>query len=294
MIRFVIVPIIGEWHMAIDSIGKVAILEPLGSGANSQIFRVRREADSREYALKIVPIETEEDKKYLEQARHELRVSQMLDHPNCIKIYCLETEGLFRVKKAKLLIEYVNGKTLDQVKLLSVPKLLRVFVQVADGMAHMHKKGVYHADMKPGNVMLMRANVKILDYGLAWIKGEVKDRVQGTPEYMAPETINHKFVNERSDIFNFGATMYRLVTLQLPPKIAPDLDGLGTTEEMYKEELKPVKSLNKGCPDELADLIHRCLAFKAHGRPDRMSTIQGELDHIADRFGASEDPADWE
>ena len=280
--------------MVVDSIGKVAILEPLGSGANSQIFKVRREADSREYAMKIVPIETDEDKKYLEQAKHELRVSHLLDHPNCIKIHCLETEGLFRVKKAKLLVEYVNGKTLDHVKLLSVPKLLRVFVQVADGMAHMHKKGVYHADMKPSNVMLSRANVKILDYGLSWIKGETKDRVQGTPEYMAPETVNHKLINERSDIFNLGAMMYRLVTLQLPPRIMPENDGLGMTEELYAEQLKPVKECNKGCPVELADLIHRCLTFQAHGRPDRMSTIQGELDHIADRFGASEDPADWE
>jgi serine/threonine protein kinase len=280
--------------MLIDSIGKVAILEPLGSGANSQIFKVRREADGREYALKVVPIESEEDKKYLEQARHELRVSHMLDHPNCIKIHCLETEGLFRVKKAKLLIEYVNGKTLDHVKLLSVPKLLRVFVQVADGLAHMHKRGVFHADMKPSNVMLSRANVKILDYGLAWIKGEVKDRVQGTPEYMAPETVNHKLVNERSDIFNFGAMMYRLVTLQLPPRITPEADGLGMTDKFYAEQLKPVKECNKGCPEELANLIHQCLLFKAHHRPEKMCAIQGELDHIADRFGASEDPADWE
>jgi serine/threonine protein kinase len=279
--------------MPIDSIGKVAILETLGTGANSTIFRVRREADNREYALKIVPVEDEEDKKFLEQAKHELKVSQKLDHRNCVKVHCLETEGLFRVKKAKLLVEFVNGKTLDKVKLLGVPKLLRVFTQVAEGMAHMHKKGVYHADMKPGNVMLSKANVKILDYGLAWIKGESKDRVQGTPEYLAPETIAHKIVNERTDIFNFGVTMYRLVTLQLPPRIIPNDDGLGTTEETYAEELKPVRELNKGCPEPLAKLIHHCLCFKATGRPETMAQIQGFLDRLADEHGASEDPADW-
>lgn len=279
--------------MTIDSIGKVAILETLGAGANSTIFKVRREADNREYALKVVPIETEEDKKFLEQAKHEVKVSHLLDYRNCIKVHCLETEGLFRVKKAKLLIEYVNGKTLDKVKLLGVPKLLRVFTQVADGLAHMHKKGVFHADMKPNNVMLSRANVKILDYGLAWIKGESKDRVQGTPEYLAPETVSHKLVNERSDIYNFGATMYRLVTLKLPPRILPNEDGLGMTEEIYAEQLKPVKELNKGCPDDLAQIIHACLCYKAHGRPEKMSQIQGDLDRLADHFGASEDPADW-
>ena len=72
--------------------------------------------------------------------------------------------------------------------------------------------------MKPNNILLSRsADVKIIDYGLAWIKGEPKERVQGTPEYMAPETGRHKLINERTDIFNFGATMYRLVTFRLPP-----------------------------------------------------------------------------
>lgn len=279
--------------MAIDFIGKVAILETLGTGANSTIFRVRREADNREYALKVVPIEDEDDKKFLDQAKHELKVSRKLDHRNCIKVHCLETEGLFRVKKAKLLVEYVNGKTLDRVKLLGVPKLLRVFTQIADGLAHMHKKGIFHADMKPNNVMLSKANVKILDYGLAWVKGEAKDRVQGTPEYLAPETVTHKVVNERTDIFNFGVTMYRLVTLKLPPRITPGEDGLGTTEEIYAEQFTPVKDLNKGCPEPLARLIHDCLSYKAHGRPETMAQIQGLLDRLADEHGASEDPADW-
>jgi serine/threonine protein kinase len=279
--------------MAVDRIGKVTILETLGTGANSTIFKVRRDEDSKEYALKVVTIEDEEDKKFLDQAKHEVRVSHLLDHKNCIKVHCLETEGLFRVKKAKVLVEYVNGKTLDKAKLLGVPKLLRVFVQIADGLAHMHKKGVFHADMKPNNVMLSRANVKIIDYGLAWIKGESKDRVQGTPEYIAPETVNHKLINERTDMFNFGATMYRLVTLKLPPTIAPNADGLGMTAKLYDEMLVPVMQLNKGCPKALADIIHHCLQFDAHKRPERMSVIQGELDQLADEFGASEDPADW-
>jgi eukaryotic-like serine/threonine-protein kinase len=147
--------------------------------------------------------------------------------------------------------------------------------------------------MKPNNVMLSKANVKILDYGLSWIRGEAKDRVQGTPEYIAPETIAHKLINERTDIFNFGVTMYRLVTLKLPPTITPNEDGLGMTPEIYAEQLKPVKELNKGCPDELANLIQSCIQFNALHRPEKMAGIQGELDRMADEFGASEDPADW-
>src|SRR5437588_546166 len=110
--------------MAAEKIGKFQVLETLGTGAHSTILRVRRDADGKEYALKVVPVGGEEDKKYLEQARHEFRVGQMLNHPNLIKVFAFETESdwLFRVKQAKLLIEYANGKTLDQVQLLNPAK----------------------------------------------------------------------------------------------------------------------------------------------------------------------------
>lgn len=278
--------------MKLDKIGKVQILNTLGQGAHSSILHVRRAEDGREYALKIVPIESEEDKKFLEQAKHEFRVGQMLNHPSLVKVYCFETEQdwLFRVKKAKLLLEYVPGQTLDKAKLLNIPKILRVFEKVAAGLVHMHKQGVIHADLKPNNIMLGRGtNAKILDYGLAWVKGEPKDRVQGTLEYMAPETAQHKLINERTDIFNFGATMYRVVTLKLPPKVVSDLEGVDMDEKTYHGMLKPVRELNPGCPAPLADLIHRCLSFNALKRPERMSEIQGILDQLADEAAAKLD-----
>src|SRR5881398_1124299 len=98
--------------MTIDKIGKFQVLGTLGKGANSSILHVRRSADSKNYALKVVPIGGPEDKKYLDQARHEHAIAQLFDHPNLIKIYTLEVERdwLFRVRRAHLLIEYVNGK----------------------------------------------------------------------------------------------------------------------------------------------------------------------------------------
>src|SRR5262249_3743048 len=154
---------------------------------------------------------SQEEQKFLEQARHEYRVAGMLTHPNLIKIHALEVkrDWLFRIRKVHLLIEFVNGKTLDAVPSLSMPRLVQIFAKVATGLMHMHRRGVYHADIKPNNVLLSRSgDVKIIDYGLAWIKGEVKGRVQGTPEYMAPEQAQKGLVDERTDIFNFGATMY--------------------------------------------------------------------------------------
>jgi eukaryotic-like serine/threonine-protein kinase len=278
----------------VDKIGKFSVVETLGSGAHSSILHVRRDEDGKDYALKLVPIDGKDDLKYLEQAKHEFRVGQMLNHPNLVKVYCLELEqGWFSgPKKAKLLIEYVPGTPMDQLTLMRLPKMLRVFERIADGLTHMHKQGVIHADLKPNNLILGRGTaVKVIDYGLAWIKGEPKDRVQGTPEYIAPETVSHKLVNERTDIYNFGATMYRLATLQLPPSGAPVAEGVPMTEKWYKEQFKPVKQLNPMAPQGLADLIESCLSFKAAKRPERMSEVQGVLDQLADEAAAKGDPS---
>ena len=227
-------------------------------------------------------------KNILEQAKHEFRVGSMFDHPNLVKVYCLETESnwLFRIKKAKLLIEFVPGKTLDKAKLIRMPRMLRVFEKIASGLVHMHKHGVFHADLKPGNIMLAPGlKVKILDFGLARVKKDPpKDRVQGTLEYMAPETGSHKLVNERTDIYNFGATMYRLATFELPPRAVPDPSGLPMGHKVVDQTIKPVKKLNPSAPDALCDLIHTCLSHKANDRPSRMSEVQSVLDRLADEY----------
>jgi serine/threonine protein kinase len=284
--------------MALDKIGKFQVLATLGAGAHSSILHIRREEDGKEYALKVVSIDGDEEKKFIDQAEHELRVSRLLNHPNLVKVHLLELEkgflGLGGVKKARLLIEYVKGETLDKAKLIKPARLLRIFQQIAAGLAHMHQKGVLHADMKPNNVMVGRGNaVKILDYGLAWIKGEPKDRVQGTPEYMAPETATRKMVSERTDIYNFGATMYRLTTFQLPPNVLPT-EGMELKEKQFAGLLKPVRDLAPNTPPKLAELIEQCLQFDAHKRPATMTDIHNVLDALADEAEAKLSPDELE
>jgi serine/threonine protein kinase len=273
----------------ITSIGKFQVLGTLGTGANSTILHVRRSADSKQYALKVVPLTGKEDQKFLEQAQHEFQVAQLLDHPNLVKIYALETprDWLFRVRKVHLLIEYVNGKTLDTLARIPLPMLVQIFERVASGMVHLHRRGVFHADLKPNNILLSRAGeVKVIDYGLAWIKGQPKGRVQGTPEYMAPEQARQTLVNERTDIYNFGATMYRLVTWRNPPSAVNDKpsEGIKLNAKLWENLLKPVKELNPQAPAELCNLIHKCMAFNANQRPERASEVQGALDHLAEKL----------
>jgi serine/threonine protein kinase len=269
------------------TIGKFQVIETLGTGAHSTILHIRRSTDSTHYALKVVPIEGPDELKYLEQAKYEFRVARMLNHPNLIKIYAMESpkDWLFRIRKVHLLLEYVNGKTLDTMPRIPMPQLVQLFERVAAGLVHMHRRGVYHGDVKPNNVLLSRAgDVKIIDYGLAWIKGEHKGRVQGTPEFMAPESLKHGLVNESTDIYNFGATMYRLVAWRNPPPAMSQENGIALDAKTWHRLLKPAQECNAEAPPALCELIHRCLSYNPPQRPERVSEVQGALDHLAEEL----------
>jgi serine/threonine protein kinase len=274
----------------IGSIGKFQVLGTLGTGAHSTILHIRRHADGKQYALKVVPLGGAGDQKFQEQAQHEFRIAQLLDHPNLARVYGLETvrDWLFRPRKLHLLIEYVKGRTLDTYPRITVPRLVQIFIQVAAGLAHMHRRGVFHADLKPNNIILSKAGeVKIIDFGLAWQRGESKGRIQGTPEYMAPEQVKQRIVNERTDIYNFGATMYRLVALRLPPPSLVEGSDLQLDSRRRADLLKPVGECNPEAPPELCDLIHRSLASAPAKRPEKVTEIQEALEELCNQLAYS-------
>jgi serine/threonine protein kinase len=273
--------------MSAFSIGTFTVVGTLGTGAHSSILHIRRSADSKHYALKVVPLAGAADMKFYEQAQQEYAVGQLLDHPNLIKVYALETvkDWLFRVRKVHLLIEYVNGQTLDTCPPLRLPLLVQVFERVASGLVHMHRRRVCHADLKPNNILISRTgDVKVLDFGLATIKGEKRDRIQGTPEYIAPEQARHKMVNERTDIYNFGATMYRMLTFRLPPCVIADEGGLPIDGQTWQHLFKPVQEYNAQAPKALCELVQSCLAYRAELRPERVSEVHGTLKHLAEKL----------
>jgi len=278
-----------------EKIGAFQVLSHLGEGAHSSIMQIRRNSDGRQYALKIVKIEDAEDEKFLEQAEHEFEVAQKLDHPNLIKIYCLEKIKAFsifgsKVKEARQLIEFVNGKTLDKFKIIPIGILLQIFRDVASALVMMHRRNIYHGDLKPNNILLSKSgNVKVFDFGLSWVKGQEKNRIQGTPEYMAPEQVK-KTVNEKTDIFNFGATMYRLLTWHFIPLVMPiGENAVPVNEETFKRNLKPVCERNPNCPKNLAKLVEHCLAFRSSQRPETMSEVHEDLVVLVQKHVKAED-----
>ena len=240
------------------------IVRPLGNGAGSTILLIRdKAAGGKRYALKVVKRQSPDDDVYIAQAQLEFAVSQRLNHPTIVKIYDIRLKrSLFRVAGVELLEEYVDGKTLDEIEAPEMGQLVLIFRKVCSGLNHMHRRGVYHGDLKPSNIMLSRAGeVKLIDFGTAWIRGQEKNRVQGTPQYMAPEQAFERVVDQRTDIYNFGATMYRMFTGRYAQQ------GILRPDEAPVRTLVPPIEINPKIPGTLNETIMACLELTPERRP---------------------------
>jgi len=190
----------------------------------------------------------------------------------------------FKIATVELLLEYIDGRTLDDLEMPERGQLVLIFLHVASALGHMHRRGVYHGDLKPGNLMLSKAGeVKIIDFGTAWIKGEDKGRVQGTPQYMAPEQATDKMVNERTDIYNLGATMYRMFTGHYA-----NASGVpGSAEGVLGRRAKipsPIE-LEPAIPGTLSEAIMSCLHRNPNARPAGTFEVINQLKAVARYMG---------
>jgi len=254
------------------------VLKPLGTGAGSTILLISdKEAGGKRYALKVVRRLSADDDIYVNQARHEFEVAQRLRHPAIIKIYdCRTKRAWFRVSGIELLMEYVEGRSLEEVEMAKIGPLVIVFHQVASALVHMHRRGIYHGDLKPSNIMVTKTGrVKLIDFGTAWIKGQEKWRVQGTPSYMAPEQGTDRIVDDRTDIYNFGATMYRMFTGRYANPETP-MTGGGDMRKL----VAPIE-VNKQIPGTLNETIMACLQWQPERRPAGMFEVEHQLKAVA-------------
>lgn len=252
----------------------------MGRGAASTILKIRRRADDRIYALKSYTVGSADDLKYIVQAENEFAVGKSLHHPNLAKVYALEiSRKLFRVSGARVLIEYVCGLPLSECSQLPLYRLMRIFFKVADGLHYMHGQGFFHADLKPENVMVTPdVQVKVIDFGLAWRDGDKKDRVQGTLDYLAPEQARRKIVNARTDIFNFGATMYRVLSGKPVPGQLRDAE---TKKLGGGDTLVPlIQQSNSAVPNEMDEFVRQCIRLDPAERPKCMELVRDRLAEI--------------
>jgi Tol biopolymer transport system component len=170
-------------------------------------------------------------------------------------------------------MEYLEGQNLsERLKSgqLSIDEILRHAMQIADALHRTHRKHVIHGDLKPGNVMITKSGVKLLDFGLAQLRvtsssleetnsltlGATRD-MMGTPQYMAPEQVEQRGADSRSDIFAFGALLYEMLTGQ---KAFPGKSTAGVFAAILREDPPPPSSKRPGVPLALDQLVAACLA----------------------------------
>jgi eukaryotic-like serine/threonine-protein kinase len=262
---------------------KYRVVNQLGTGAGSTILLISdKTKGGKRYALKVVRKQDEDDEVYVQQALTEFEAGQKLNHPAIAKVYdCRLKRAWFKVKGVELLLEYVEGKTLDEIEAPQLGQLVLIFCQVASALAHMHRREVYHGDLKPANIMLTKTGqVKLIDFGTAWVRGQEKNRVQGTPQYIAPEQAAERVVGKKTDVYNFGATMYRMLTGRYAQQ--------GIPKPGEDRKLTPPNKVNARIPASLNELIVACLALDPARRPPGMFEVREQLSAIAKEMGLAE------
>ncbi len=273
------------------------ILQHLGRGAGSHIYRAKDLSTGKEVALKRLIRASEEDDKYLVQAEREYDVARRVNHPNLRR--CFEkrvTREGDVVREMLLVMELIVGRTLENHRPREPLKSIRIFLGVARALEALHEMGIVHCDVKPRNVMLVEdGSIKLIDYGQTCLIGTAKDRVQGTPDFLAPEQVRMDRLDVRTDVFGLGATMYWAVTghgLVTPRPSAsgdpwPSSDGgllswSGPT---------PPHKLRDGVPVELSDLIMWACNERPDARPASLSAVLVALEKLGPGPDGGEPPS---
>jgi len=249
------------------------VVKYLGSGARSSIWSVRDRRTGRMFALKRVVRRDPADERFLEQAENEFAIASRLDHPvirRCEEIR--RVRRWLKVREIHMIMEYCEGKSVQENRPSGVPEALRIFTQVAEGLHYMHKVGLLHADIKPNNIIVSAQGVvKVIDLGQGCEIGTVKERIQGTPDFIAPEQVSRHPLDARTDVFNFGAALYWTLTGQAIKTVLPKTaDSIQLKDQL---NLTPAGELNREVPAALGGLVADCVAFNPTKRPVSMEPV---------------------
>ena len=175
-----------------------------------------------------------------------------------------------------LSMEMFEAKTLEESPNLSLLDVLLVFRMVASGLNAMHQQGFVHCDIKPNNILLNKSgSIKIIDLGQSCKIGTTKQRIQGTPDYIAPEQVKRKPLVPKTDIFNLGATMYWALTGENITTLIPKKDSMGLT---IPQQRRTPHEIKKQLPQGISKLVMDCVEEDALLRPRNMLTVVSRLD----------------
>jgi serine/threonine protein kinase/Tfp pilus assembly protein PilF len=258
------------------------VIEELGTGGMGSIYRVEDKKIHEDVAIKLIKPEIAADKRTIERFSNELRIARKIRHKNVCQMFDLGEEKGTRY----ITMEYVPGEDLKNMirmtKRLSIATALNIGTQVCEGLTEAHRLGVVHRDLKPANIMIDKeGNARIMDFGIARSlesKGITDAGVMiGTPEYMSPEQVEGKEVDQRSDIYSFGVILYEMVTGRVPF----EGDTPFTIGVKHKSEIpRNPQGLNTQISDDFSHLILRCLEKAKENRYQSSGKLRSDLINI--------------
>src|ERR1051326_6731746 len=250
-----------------QTISHYKILEKLGEGGMGIVYKAEDIQLDRLVALKFLPSHlaaSEQDK-----ARFilEAKAASAINHPNICTIYSIdEHEG-----KLFIVMEFVDGRTLRDLTggsheaPLQMKRAIDIAIQIADGLAAAHEKGIVHRDIKPENIMIRKDGIaQIMDFGLAKLRASgskitrltKEGSTVGTAGYMSPEQVQGQDTDHRSDIFSYGVLLYELMTGQLPFK---GVHETALAYEIVNVDPAPMSSITPEIDSSLDAIVLECL-----------------------------------
>ncbi len=281
-------------------LGPYEILSPLGAGGMGEVYRAKDARLGRDVAIKVLPDEFFEDEERKARFEREARTLATLNHPGIAAIYSFEEDG----GRHLLVMEVVEGETLAERMArgpLPLPQVLGYGSQIASALGAAHRKGIVHRDLKPGNVMVTPSGVKLLDFGLAKLlkREEPADAltsaptaardvtregvILGTLAYMAPEQLEGKQADARSDIFSLGAVLYEMAAGQ---KAFSGSSQASLISAILRDEPKPIGTLQPMTPPTLERIVKTCLAKDPEERWQSAADVGRELRWIGEESPA--------
>lgn len=256
------------------------VVQHLGDGAGSRIYAVTHPSSPQMYALKHVIRTNGKSVRFIEQLENEYSVAKQVRHPHLRGVVNMHVHRslLLRVSDAALVMEIVDAMPLDVRQPSRVSAILGIFIKAANGLGAMHDAGFVHCDLKPANILASGdgSTVKVIDLGQACRAGVAKQRIQGTPDYIAPEQVKCKPVSAQTDVYNFGASLYWSLTGSKLPTLFTLKKGensfLVDTQIKTPAELSPLVS------EPLSNFVMECVRTNPAKRPESMRVVATRLE----------------
>jgi serine/threonine protein kinase/tetratricopeptide (TPR) repeat protein len=267
------------------------IVEELGKGGMGKVYRVYDKTTEEDVALKLLNPDIASDKKTIERFRNELKLARKITHKNVCRMYDLNEKDNTHF----ITMEYILGEDLKslirRMGKIPVEKALDITQQVCSGLKEAHDLGIVHRDLKPQNIMIDKdGNAKIMDFGIArsvQMGGVTEAGLSfGTPDYMSPEQVKGQDVDQRSDIYSLGVSLYEMLTGTVPFK---DETPYAVAMKHVNETPQAPKEVNSQIPGELDRIILKCMEKKKDNRYQTVQELFAELENLEKTILIKED-----